>query len=134
MHADLPGDGLRLDVDVVENFEVVGDEPDRSNDELAGAGGGEPPDLAEDIRAEPRLAGPACALEGDLVVHQAEPPGHEPCRPGDLLRVDIALRHHPRRQAVRREQHPDPSGIREAGERLARRKGERLDEPGLVEP
>ena len=49
----LAGDGLRLDVDVVEDLEVVGDEADRADDEPADARPGQPPDLGEDVRAEP---------------------------------------------------------------------------------
>ena len=70
--AHIAGDALGLDVDVVQDLQVVGDEADRPDHQAAHAFGGKAADLDQDVGSEPRLVGAAGALEREVVVIDAQ--------------------------------------------------------------
>src|SRR6202022_3653474 len=89
-----------LDVDVVEDLEVVGDEPDRRNQDCAVALGGEPLDRLDQARAKPRLPRVALALVREAPLLDAGPLSDQLRGAQQLLLVGIALIEDARRQAV----------------------------------
>ena len=66
----------RLDVEVVEDLQMVGDESDRADHHRGGPVGRHPTDLAQQVGADPRVGGPPRALPG----HAPGEAGH-PSRP-----------------------------------------------------
>ena len=119
-----------LDVEVPADLEVVGDEADRADDDVADAGRRELVQVLEDVRAEPRLAGRRLALEGERPLVDARALGDEARRLEQLVAVRVALVEDPRRQRVRGEDDVRGDLLLEAT--IVRR--EQLDEAGVVAP
>src|SRR5207344_566305 len=97
---------LRLDVEVPEDLEVVRDEADRGDEHALDAVGTEPVELLEHVRAEPRLAGRARALEREGPALEARALRDEARCLQQLLPVRIAFLQDPRRQRVCGEDGP----------------------------
>ena len=74
-HVARHGDLAQLDVEVVERLDVVGDEPERHDQQLLPAGRGELAHGGGGLGLEPLAAAPPLALEG-------QPPGRRADRAG----------------------------------------------------
>src|SRR5262245_16395494 len=93
----------RFDVDVPQDLEVVGDEPDRAKEHALDATIVKAVELLEDVRPEPRLAGRARALEGERPRVEACPLRDQLRRLQELVAVRVAHFEDPRRKAMRSE-------------------------------
>ena len=116
----------RLGVDVPADLQVVGDEPDRTDEDAVGAGVVQRLEVVEDVGPEPRLPGRRLALERERPVGDRGRLRDERGGLEQLVAVGIALGEDPRGQRVRREDDvavraPDPVG-------------EEGDEAGVVVP
>ena len=135
VEADLLGHLARLDVEVVENFEVIRHEADRRDDDVLDATCPERAQVVADVRLEPRnRRRPAPALEDEAVVPGARLGGHEPPRLRELGLV-AAMPGHRARDRVRREDDVGPlasprGNLGKGGRQVLR---VRPDEPGVVE-
>jgi hypothetical protein len=72
VRAGVLGDPLRLDVEVVQDLEVVGDEPRRAHDDRRVSLRRELGDHVLDRRAPPRVGRAPRALPRDRVVREVE--------------------------------------------------------------
>jgi len=68
LHSQLARFLLRLDVEVPADLEVVRDEADRADEDVADPALVQVGQVVEDVRSEPRLAGRGLALEGEAPV------------------------------------------------------------------
>src|ERR687895_2015011 len=103
LEPELGGTLSRLDIEVPEDLEVVGDEPDRTDEHALDAARVQRVELLHDVRPEPRLPGRARALERERPALEPRPLGHELRRLQQLLLVGIAEREDPLGQRVGRE-------------------------------
>ena len=97
LHPEVGCSVLRLDVEIEEHFEMVGDEPDRDHDDVFRAGGMQAIQLVENIGIEPRdVRWSAAALPCQPVARGAGEAGHEPADFAQLALVGTAVRHRDR--------------------------------------
>ena len=113
---------------------MVRHEANGTDHQARNALGGQAADLEEDVRAQPRLLGPAGALERELVVRDAQPRRDERRGPGQLRRVRVTLGHHAGGQRMGGEHVADARRVGEAAVRLKGGLRQRLDEARLVMP
>ena len=105
----LPG----LDVVVVKDLEMVGDEADRGDQDCTMALRGQRFDRVDQIGTEPRLPGLTLALVGEPPLLDASSMRHQLRSAQQLILVGITLIKDARRQTVRRENDDDVLGVRE---------------------
>ena len=97
---------LRLDVEVPEDLEMVGDEPDRADEDALHATGMESVELVEDVRAEPRLAGRRSRSGRRTTTTRGPRASATSCDVSSSWSlVRVALVEDPRRKAVSGEDH-----------------------------
>ena len=113
-------------VEVPLDLEVVGDEPDRADEDALDSPRLQRVEMVEDVRAEPRLAGLRLALEAEAPVGEAGALRHEAAGLQELVLVRVALGEDPLGEAVRGE-----DDVRVGAAHAVR---EQLDEAGLVVP
>src|ERR1700724_2945622 len=97
------GSLLGLDVDVVEDLEMIGDEPYRRNQDGAMTLGRELLDRGDQVGPEPWLAGVTLTLVGEAPLLDAGALGDQRRGTQQLFLVGVSFIQNARRQAVRRE-------------------------------
>ena len=128
----------RLDIDVVENLEVVGDEAHRSYHHLPPATGRELRERVEQVRAKPGLTCPALALERKPPFAGRDELGDELRTPEQLVAVRIALVKDPSGKTMCRKDHGCCFRVSKGAQSRPNVLGYRLQitwhiEPGLYE-
>ena len=130
------GSRARLDVDVEQDLDVVGDESDGDDDDVADAARGQLAEMLAQVRPRPRLGRAPGGLVAPRPALVGEPRalGHEPRGLQALRAVRVAVREQALGKAVRGEDDVDAVAIviRPAREPLGHPRGERLDQAGGV--
>src|SRR4029453_10477711 len=103
LEPELSGALARLDIEVPEDLEVIGDEADRTHQHAPDTVLRQPAELLQDVGPEPRLAGGTGALESKGTVGDAGPLAKEPRGLEQLVAVRVAFSEDPLRERVRRE-------------------------------
>ena len=129
-HAELSRALGRLDVEVPTDLEMVGDEPDRTDDDVVDAPAAEVVEVSEDVGPEPGLSGRRLALKGERPVVDPAHIRHESARLEQSVPVGVSGVEDPRGKRVGGE---DDVG-RSFPSRVADTAGEQLDERGVGAP
>ena len=129
---------LRLDVEVVEDLEMVGDETDRRDDDAVDVARSvaEFVDHLEDVGADPGLGGASGALPGDLPVGALDESRGGRRRPSAVERSSLDVRSPVARMRSGREWAVNSTRVRSgmSSSRARRSVGDEIDEGGLGRP